>query len=361
MPRRVRWNVAQNPLQRDTIAVRRGRWLALGCWVALVGALPGGRPHRAVWVERTAWVMGTALTARVAGATADAGIRAIEAAFDSVRTLDAVLSTWRDDSELARVNAAPVGAVVPVTPRLARLLSLVSGWVHATGGAFDPAVGPLVAAWDLRGQGRRPGPEELAAARAATGMRWFVLDTAAPSVRRLATRAALDAGGFGKGAALDAARRALRPSERSGALFDFGGQVFALGSGPDGRPWAVSVADPRDRTRAALTLRLSERSAATSAQSERFVTVAGEPLGHVLDPRAGRSVPAWGGVTVVHREAMSADILSTALFVMGLETGLAWAEQHGIAAVFLVPASGRLEAHCTSPMHPYLTEDTTCR
>ena len=336
-------------------------WLVAGSSVALATGVLGATAARPVWVERTTWVMGTTLSATVAGATAGAGIRAIEAAFDSVRAFDAVLSTWRDGTELARVNVAPLGVRLPISPRLTRLLAVAGRWTQETGGAFDPAVGPLVAAWDLRGPGRRPGPDDLAAARAASGIGRFALDTAAREIRRLAARAALDAGGFGKGAALDAAAHALRSPEGHGALLDFGGQVLALGVGPDGRPWAVRVADPRDRRRAVLTLRLAERSAATSAQSERFVTVASEHLGHVLDPRTGRPVSAWGSVTVVHPEALTADILSTALFVMGPDTGLAWAAARGVAALFLVREPQQLDVRCTHAIHLYLMEDMTCR
>ena len=325
--------------------------------VALLGAGEG----RTVWVERTGWLMGTPLSITLAAETPEAGVRGIEAAFDSVRTLEAVLSTWRDDSDLTRINAAPVDVSLPVAAPLVGLLARASAWTRETAGAFDPGVGPLIAAWDLRGAGRRPGPSELTAARSASGIARFALDTARGTIRRLVAGAGLDAGGFGKGAALDAAAGAIRSLRAQGALLDFGGQILAMGADPNARPWTVRVADPRDRSRVAATLLLSDRSAATSAQSERFVTVAGERLGHVLDPRTGHPVPPWGGVTVVHEEALTADILSTALFVMGPDAGLDWSEARGVAALFLIAGSDRLIARCTRPMHTHLTEDTTCR
>lgn len=304
--------------------------------------------------------MGTSLSVRAAAETPDRGFRAIEAALDSAQALDDALSTWRSDTELARLNTAPAGTDTPVSPRLAALLHIVRCWRAATDGAFDPAVGPLVAAWDLRGAGRQPAGPELAAARAASTFDHFVLDAGARTVRRDAAGATLDPGGFGKGAALAAAAAGLRAAGIRQALLDFGGQVFALGPGPDGAPWRIRIAHPLRRDHPVLTLTVRDRSAATSGQSERFVTVDGRRFGHVLDPRSGRPVPAWGSVTVVHRDPLVADILSTALLVMGPDAGRAWADSAAVAAVFLIADGDTLSVRCSRTAHSYLEEVHTC-
>jgi thiamine biosynthesis lipoprotein len=126
------------------------------------------------------------------------------------------------------------------------------------------------------------------------------------------------------------------------ALLDFGGQVLAIGD------WAIPVADPRDRGRPAVTLQLRDASASTSAQSERGIEVDGQWFGHVLDPRSGRPVPPWGSVTVVHDDPLTADVLSTALFVMGPDDGLHWAETHGVAALFLIHTPAGLVVRATT-------------
>jgi len=104
------------------------------------------------------------------------------------------------------------------------------------------------------------------------------------------------------------------------------------------------------------TLLLRDRSAATTGASERYVKIDGRRVGHVLDPRSGAPVPAWGSVTVVAADPLAADALSTALFVLGPEAGLAWAMRHdGVEALFLVTGSEGVRARWTPGLDTLLT------
>lgn len=327
-----------------TICNAAGRLLALTGAAALLGCAARGGEE--VWTQRTTLSMGTTLTGVVAAPTEAAGFGALEGVFAEIARLDGVLSSWREESEIGRLNASAPGEAVPVTPELGALLEEARGWGDRTGGAFDPAVGALVDAWGLRGAGRRPTAAELAEALAATGMRHFRADGEGRAVARLHPAAWLDTGGFGKGAALRGAREALAGAGVSDALLDFGGQLLALGSGPgegDGTGWEVRVAHPSRRDEPALGLRVRDASVSTTSQSERFVVAAGERLGHVLDPRTGEPVPAWGSVTVVAEDPMVADVLSTALFVMGPEAGMEWARaRDDVGVLFLEERGGEL-------------------
>ena len=264
--------------------------------------------------------MGTTLRIEIA-APHLAAAAASEEALAAVEGWEPVLSTWRAEAELARANRAPVGECVTISNRLTEALAEAGEWVGRTGGAFDPAIGALVDAWDLRGSGRVPAAAELEAARAATG--WHLVQLGpGPCLRRLDARTWLDSGGFGKGLALRTALAALR-SRGFDALLDFGGQVAVAGA-----PRDVVVAHPARRDRPAATIAGVPGSAATSSQSERRVVVDGAELGHLLDPRTGRPAPAWGSVTVVADDPFAADVLSTALFVLGPDAALAWAAGH---------------------------------
>jgi thiamine biosynthesis lipoprotein len=306
-------------------------------------------------VVREALLMGTTLRAEV---TADRSIAtaAIQQAFDTVAALELVLSTWREDSEIAALNRAPAGHAVEVSHQLADLLGEARRWSDRTGGAFDPAVGALVDAWDLRGKGRVPTADRLAEARAATGLEHFDVQRAGEHVRatRDAAGAWLDTGGFGKGAALRAAIAALRTAGVAAAALNFGGQVVFLGAGPQPGGWLVPVAHPAHRQRPVALLRVAEASVSTSAQSERYVAVNGASYGHILDPRTGRPVPPWGSVTVVHPDPLAADILSTALFVLGPDAGAAYARRQGLAALFLVQRRDGVQAIVTPALRPLL-------
>jgi thiamine biosynthesis lipoprotein len=299
--------------------------------ILLTAALAAPSPLRCEGyerVERSAFVMGTVLRLEVVGATRACALAAAEAALAEVERLEAVLSSWRDDSELGRLNASSPAGPVAAAPELRALLAEAAGWREATGGAFDPAIGALVDVWDFRGSGRVPSAAELAGALPATGLA-ACYDVRAG--RRIRESCWLDSGGFGKGAALRAAGLVLRAHGVAQATLDLGGQLQVLGAAAP-----VAVAHPAERARAVRALRVVDASVATSAQSERFIELDGVRYGHVLDPRTGLPVPAWGSVTVVAADALAADALSTALFVMGPEAALAWARSRADIGVLVL-------------------------
>lgn len=298
--------------------------------------------------------MGTMLRAQVAAADHASGMESLEDVFLEVRRLEGVLSTWTPDSEIARVNAAPGGSEVRISPELMSLLLEATCWSRRTAGAFDPGVGALIDAWDIRGTGRHPSPAELARAVHATGVTHFAFDASSRRIRVPGGGVWLDTGGFGKGVALRAAKRMLHERGVRNGLLDFGGQVLALGASPDGGEWEIGVAHPSARGAEVARLRIpAGHSVATSAQSERFVEVDGMRFGHVLDPRTGRPVPSGWSVTVVAEDAVVADVLSTALLVMGPEEGGRWAEAREEGVLFLDGRGVEVKASWNSAFSRY--------
>jgi FAD:protein FMN transferase len=315
-------------------------------------------------LERTAHVMGTLLTIRVEEVERACAVVAVEAAFAEVARLEAVLSSWIADSEVGLVNAAAPGTQVAASSELTGLLAEAGIWVERTGGAFDPAMGALVDAWDLRGAGRWPDSASLEAARAASG--WSHLSIVAPGeLRRGPAGWWLDTGAFGKGAALRSAAVQLERHGITRALLDFGGQLLVVGAAE-----SVGVAHPAERGREVARVRLDAgrvsapgvvagtgpivASLATTSSSERFVEVDGTRLGHVLDPRTGRPVAAWGSVTVLARDALVADALSTALYVMGPAMALEWAARREVAVLVLELDGEQVRARWTDAMAPHV-------
>jgi thiamine biosynthesis lipoprotein len=142
----------------------------------------------------------------------------------------------------------------------------------------------------------------------------------------------------------------LRRHSVRDAILNFGGQVVVLGD----TTIIVGVAHPRHRLQPIAHLQVREVAVSTTSQSERFVEVGGKRYGHVLDPRTGRPVDGWGSVTVVHPDPMLADVLSTALFVMGPEEGLRWLEGRGIPALFLIFEGDSVRARWSPSLQPLL-------
>jgi thiamine biosynthesis lipoprotein len=271
-------------------------------------------------VERRVLAMGTVLSLRLEGAGEARLQAAAEAALAEIGRIEAACSTWRPDSAWSRLNAAE-GRPVPLDPEWLSLLGEAKTWAGRTGGTFDPCLRTLVEAWDLRGRGRTPQAAELGRALRGSGAARLRLDATRGTAQFDGPEAGLEEGGFVKGYALDQALARAREAGAAEGWLDFGGQVLVAGTRD------IPLASPGDRGRADLVLRLRNASLATSGTSERGR--------HILDPRSGRPCPAWGAVSVVAASAFEADVLSTALYVMGPVEGLAWAEARALPACFL--------------------------
>ena len=318
----------------------------------------GAPPGAGVRVERRGAVMGTTLRVVVGKSTRKGALAAAEHTIREVERVDQLLSTWEASTPISALNHAPVGEPVRPDPELLALLAEAEEWAVRTGRAFEPAVGALVDAWGLRSGGARPDEATLAAARAATGPAALAVAADRGTVTHLGPGAWIDTGAFGKGAALRSAGQRLRAHGITEALLDLGGQLLALGQdGRTGAPWSAEVAHPRGRGEPVARLVLEDVSAATSGNSERAVTARGEPLGHLLDPRTGRPAPIWGSVTVVAADPLVADVLATALYVMGPVAGPAWAAQlEDIGALFLEEREGVLVPCWNAAMERWLVE-----
>lgn len=297
--------------------------------LGLSGAADAADPAP-VRLERSVYAMGTRLSIEVEGGPSEVLQRATEAAFRESERIEAACSTWRPDSAWSRLNHAR-GTEVALDREWLDLLSTVLSWTRRTDGAFDPVLGALLQAWGTRTGGRSPSADELARARAASGARLLAIDLDRGVARLSNPDAALDEGGFLKGYALDRMARVLEADGIRDALLDFGGQLLVLG-----RPRPVALSAPEDRHRATLRFVLAGGSLSSSGTSEHGR--------HILDPKTGLRSPAWGTVSIVAADALTADILSTALFVLGPERGLAWADAHDVAAVFQRPGQPPLRS-----------------
>jgi FAD:protein FMN transferase len=309
-------------------------------------------------VRREGVVMGTRFRVDLHHPGRPAALGAAEAALREIERLDRVLTTWQADSPMSEVNRAPAGVPVHPDAELFDLLAEAESWAVRTGRAFDPSVGALVDAWGLRSGGVRPAEETLVAARRAVGRGAFALDPVSRTVIRRDDRAWIDTGCFGKGAALRAAAARLADRGVRSALLDLGGQLLAVGEDASaGASWEVGVAHPSRRREAVARLLVHDVSVSTSGNSERAGRAAGETIGHLIDPRAGEPAPVWGSVTVVAADALTADVLSTALYVMGPEAGAEWSRgltDEGV--LFLEEKGGALVAGCNTAMERWLVE-----
>ncbi|MFM8380222.1 MAG: FAD:protein FMN transferase [Planctomycetia bacterium] len=266
-------------------------------------------------------------------------------ALDLVEQIEARITVYRDASEIARLNATAAEGWQSVSPDLFALLIHARDLAARTGGAFDCASGALTRAWGfLERRGRMPGSEELAAARARSGLGLVEFDEPGMRVRFTRPGVELNLGAIGKGWAIDRAVAALRMAGVPSALVH-GGQSSVRAVGlqgpalPGRRGWPVGLRHPLRPGQRLATITLDDRALGTSGSGTQFFVDRGRKLGHILDPRTGE--PAAAGVisaTVVAPEAADADALSTALYVLG-EDGLGRIAPSGgdAGAILVVP------------------------
>jgi thiamine biosynthesis lipoprotein len=215
---------------------------------------------------------------------------------------------------------------------------------EASGGVFDPSVGPLVARWGfgvIAGEDR-PGWQGLS-----------VLEDAVAKDRDGLT---LDLCGIAKGRALDRMATLLADAGLTDFLIDLGGELYARGRHPSGRAWQAGVEDPRPgAARVAEVVRLDGNAVATSGDRANGYTFGGRRYSHIIDPRTRRPVAGdLASVSVIAEDAITADGWATALAAAGAKGGPVLARRRGIAALFLIRDGAGLRRIATGAFDTHL-------
>jgi thiamine biosynthesis lipoprotein len=287
------------------------------------------------------YVMGTALEVTLYGPDPEALARALEAAFAVAERLDALLSVHRADSDVSRLNRAAGRGPVAVDPIVTDALAASLSASRITGGAFDVTVGPLVQLWiDAAQRDALPSDEALSAARASVGVEGIRLHAGGRA--ELEKGASVDLGGVAKGYALDRMLEVLDAHGVEAALLSFGqSSIWALGRPPDAPGWRLLTRAPGGGFAGLVTLR--DQALSISGSLGQGSEIAGRRYGHVLDPRTGWPLKRRRQAVVVAPSATLAEVLSTALLVLGEEEGLQRvAAQPGCAGLLLDEDGRRL-------------------
>lgn len=302
---------------------------------ALACASPPAPPHI---VSDGRIAMGTLLDVQLVVASDQSGRAELDAIFDEVAELDALVSHYDPNSEVSKLSASAGGEPQHVDARVRELVALSLRWAAATSGAFDVASGRLVDVW----RGKRAEEvayEDVAAAHAKSGIDGVrLLDDGRVALSKAGTK--LDFGGIAKGHALDRVRRSLDERGAGAALLSFGqSSVWARGA-PPGSPdgWTLALRSPVEGLAARVTL----RDRALSVSSTFPHASGGDTDSTVIDPRTGWRVARRTLAAVVAREAAAADALSTALLVLDYETGIALAESLDDVEALVVDEDGRM-------------------
>ena len=277
-----------------------------------------------------------------AGASTNAAAAA-EAAFARVAALNSILSDYDPDSELNRLcHEAPVGKPVRVSPELGFMLERSTALSRKTDGAFDVTVGPLVNLWRrARRHGELPPEALIAEAKSRVGWDRLRLDREARTVTFLVAGMRLDFGAIAKGYAVDEAGRVLRAHKLNRFLVAAAGDIRAWDPPPGQRGWRVEVGGS-DATNAPAARVAWLRRAAVSTSGDIFqkLEIGGRRYSHILSPKTGVGLTDRCLVTVLARDGVTADSVSTAVSVLGPERGLRLVEGTAGADVLILRGAG---------------------
>ena len=276
--------------------------------------------------------MGTSITAEVWDSNTQHANHCIQQVMDEMNRINELMSPFREDTALAKINREATQHPVKTPAELFNLIKKSLIFSRRSNGAFDISFASAGYLYDYRAH-KKPTEQQLK--QAIIDYRQIQLDDKALTIKLNKPGMRLDLGGIAKGYAVDNSIKILQDCGIQHARVSAGGDSRLLGD-RHGRPWIIGIRHPRKAQGSVLALPLSDISISTSGDYERYFVKDGERYHHILSPRTGKSVKGMWSVTVIGPNATTTDALSTTLFVLGVKKGLALVDQmQGIDAVMI--------------------------
>jgi thiamine biosynthesis lipoprotein len=272
-------------------------------------------------IVKSGQAMGTNVQVTFWASDDTAAATAFEAAMKELARLDAMMTTWKDDSEVSKINAAAGdGKPVAVSPETFTVIARAVDISKKSKGVFDITVGAFQGLWkfDQDMNGTIPDAKDVAERLKLIGWKDIVLDKKKRTVRLKRKAMAITLGGIAKGYAVDRAVAVLRKAGFTSFIVQVGGDLYVAGK-KDTRPWIVGIRDPRSSSRLDMfaTTAVEDHAFSTSGDYERGFVLDGKRYHHILDTRTGFPADKSRSVTVLAKDAFTADAWSKVLFIEG--------------------------------------------
>lgn len=263
---------------------------------------------------------------------------AVKAAFSEFERIYTIANIYDSNSQLSQVNAAAGSKAVQVDTDILAMVERSRELADKMSGTFDITIGPLTELWGI---GKKdnfvPSDTEIQQLLPLVNYRLVQVDWTAKTLFLPKAGMRLDMGGIAKGYATDRAVDSLKAQGVTSALINAGGNVRVVGTRPDGKPWRIGVQHPRNPDEVIAKLALTNwDTMETSGDYQRFILRNNVRYSHILDPRTGKQPSEVASVTMVMNNSADGDVFSTALFVLGVEQGMAVLKQFpGVDAIFV--------------------------
>lgn len=263
----------------------------------------------------------------VDSANSGRGWQLIQESMDEVKRIENMISEWSDTTEVGRLNANAGKEPVKVSLELYELIRRSIIISELTQGAFDISFGGVGKLWKFdRENPVMPDSSGVKQALGSVGYRHIILmDSSKVFLSRPGMQ--IGFGAIGKGYAAEKVKKMLMGKGIASGVVNASGDLTAWGIRPDGSPWRVGIADPVNPVNVLLWLPVTDAAVATSGNYEKYFEINGTRYAHIIDPRTGYPTKGIQSVTIISPDAELSDALATAVFVMGVETGLDFIEQ----------------------------------
>jgi thiamine biosynthesis lipoprotein len=244
--------------------------------------------------------------------------------FSEIKRIEGLLSKYKGDSEVAKLNTL---GKLKVSPDTLYVLQKAKEFWQLSDGAFDITVGPLMDLWGFTDKKYYlPKKEEINRALSKVGFDKIIFNIDDNVVEFKVLGMKIDLGAIAKGYAVDCAVKKLKEHRIKSCLINAGGQIYCLGD-KFGRPWNIAVRGPRNKGFWDY-LKLKDKAVATSGDYEQYFINNGKRYAHIFNPKTG--YPSHSGivsVTVIAPDGLTADALSTSIFILGKDKGLKLAKK----------------------------------
>jgi FAD:protein FMN transferase len=278
--------------------------------------------------------------------------RLFDDAIAEIGRIEALMTTWRPDSEISRINAAAGKSPVNVGAETFAVIKEALHTSEISDGTFDITFEALHGLWkfDEDLDPHPPTDAQLKARLPLVGYKHVKLDEGARSVFLDREGVKISLGGIAKGYAVDRASKVLLEGGLSSFFVQAGGDLYTHGVKPDGREWQAGIRDPRGKEGSFFAmLPVTDHAFSTAGDYERSYVVGGKRYHHILDPRTGRPATASRSVTIWATSALLADAIDDAVFILGPEKGLRLVESlDGVGAVIVDAAN---DIHVSKRLH----------
>ncbi len=314
--------------------MRRIVLLAMCC---LLAGMPAAD---AAWYEREEAIMGTRVAVQLWSEDPVAAVNAIDAVMADMHRTDALMSTYKPESQLSQVNAHGFERPVQVDADVIDVVTKSLEYSRISDGAFDVTYASVGYLYDYR-RHQHPTDAEIAAALPGVSYRHVEVDPVARTIRFLRPGMRIDLGGIAKGWAVDRGIEILRAAGIEHAMVNAGGDTALLGDRL-GKPWVVGIRDPRKEGVVVARMPLQDEAISTSGDYERYFEENGRRYHHILVPGTGKSPDAVRSVTVIGANATRTDGLTKTVFILGVERGMEFIHKLGDVEAIIVDRDGQV-------------------